>query len=58
MRYIWTVIWALLLSAAVTYVLSSMGGDPFYIEHALILAGIFSIVVFVLGEGILKEKSE
>lgn len=58
MRYIWTVIWAFLLAAAVTYVLSSMGGEPFLIQNALILAGIFSIVVFVLGEGILKERSE
>ncbi|BAC13157.1 hypothetical conserved protein [Oceanobacillus iheyensis HTE831] len=58
MRYIMTIFWSFLLSAAVSYVLSSMGGEPFLIENAIILTVIFSIVVFVLGEGILKEKTE
>ncbi|WP_231846997.1 YjzD family protein [Oceanobacillus iheyensis] len=53
-----TIFWSFLLSAAVSYVLSSMGGEPFLIENAIILTVIFSIVVFVLGEGILKEKTE
>ncbi|MFS0752185.1 YjzD family protein [Oceanobacillus sp. 1P07AA] len=58
MRYIMTIFWSFLIAAAVSYVLSSMGGEPFLIQNAVILTAIFSIVVFVLGDGILKEKTE
>ncbi|WP_240490497.1 MULTISPECIES: DUF2929 family protein [Oceanobacillus] len=53
-----TIFWSFLIAAAVSYVLSSMGGEPFLIQNAIILTAIFSIVVFVLGDGILKEKAE
>ncbi|MCF3942066.1 DUF2929 family protein [Oceanobacillus alkalisoli] len=56
MRYIFTIIWSLLISAAVTYVLTSMAGEPFVISEAVILAVIFMIVTFLMGDVILKVK--
>ncbi|GGN60358.1 MULTISPECIES: DUF2929 family protein [Oceanobacillus] len=56
MRYIFTIIWSLLISAAVTYVLTSMAGEPFILSEAVILAVIFMIVTFLMGDVILKEK--
>jgi len=58
MRYIMTAVWAVLISLAVSYVLTSMGSEPFVVGDALILAAIFFLATVVLGDGILKEKSE
>lgn len=57
MRYIITIIWSLLLGAALSYVLSSMAGDPFVIAEAGILAAIIAVFVFILGDGLI-EKAE
>lgn len=58
MRYIMTIFWAVLISLAVSYVLTSMSGDPFVVRDALILAGIFSLAVFLLGDAVHKEDSK
>lgn len=58
MRFIMTLIWALLISSAISYVLTSMAGDPFEFTHALILGVIFAIAIFILGEGVLKEDNK
>ncbi|OZU90638.1 DUF2929 domain-containing protein [Virgibacillus indicus] len=55
MRYIVTIIWAVLISAVISYVLSSMAGDAFSMPGTLLLAGIFIVATFLLGDGILKE---
>ncbi|HLR09684.1 MAG TPA: DUF2929 family protein [Bacillota bacterium] len=57
MRLIWTIIWALLISGAVSYVLSSMAGETFDMTGTLALAGIFVVTIFVLGS-MLKETNE
>ncbi len=57
MRFVMSFIWAMLVSCAISYVLSSMAGDPFVLSHALILGVIITIAVYILGEGLLKEKS-
>ncbi len=57
MRYIMTIVWAVLISAAVSYVLTSMGGEPFVLSEALILSAVFVVAAFILGDGVLKEKS-
>ena len=49
-------IWSVLISSAISYVLTSMAGDPFNLTHVLVLAGIFFVAITLLGEGILKEK--
>ncbi|MCM3741096.1 YjzD family protein [Oceanobacillus luteolus] len=56
MRYIMTIIWSLLISAAVSYVLTSMAGEPFVISEVVILAAFFMVIVFLLGEVALKQK--
>ncbi|MFD1037707.1 DUF2929 family protein [Virgibacillus byunsanensis] len=57
MRFISAIFWALLISGVISYVLSSMAGDPFNFTHTIILAGILSVGVFALG-GALKEESD
>lgn len=56
MRYIMTIVWAIIISTVLSYVLTSMEGEPFVLSEALILGVTFSIIVIVLGEFILKEK--
>jgi len=57
MRLIWTIIWALLISAAVSYVLSSMAGESFDMTATLALAVTFVVAAFILG-GLMKETTE
>ncbi|MFD2630356.1 YjzD family protein [Oceanobacillus kapialis] len=56
MRYIWTIIWAFLISAALSYVLSSMGGEQFDVMNTVVFAAILSVFVFLLGDVVLKEE--
>jgi hypothetical protein len=56
MRYIVSIFWAILISFAISYVLTSMGGEPFVLSDSLILAAFFSVAVFILGDGVLTEK--
>ncbi len=58
MHYIMTIIWAVLISLATSFVLTSMAGEPFVLFEALILAGILSIVAIFLGEVALKTEKE
>lgn len=58
MNYIMTIIWAILISAAVSYVLLSMAGEPFVFADSLLLAVVLVAAVFTLGAGVLKEKNE
>jgi len=53
-----TIFWAVVISLAVSYVLTSMGAEPFVIRDALILAGIFVLAVFALAGFVLKEDTE
>jgi len=55
MRLIMTIIWSILISGAISYVLTSMAGEPFNITFTLIVASFFVVAIFVLGEGALKE---
>jgi small-conductance mechanosensitive channel len=55
MRYIMTFIWSFLLSSMVTYVIGNMSGTPFEITNALVIAVVFTVVVIILGDGLLKD---
>lgn len=55
LRIIMAVVWAFILSLAISYVLVSMGGEPFVFSHTLVVTAIISIGVIALGEGALKE---
>ncbi|WP_099157185.1 DUF2929 family protein [Virgibacillus ndiopensis] len=58
MRFIWTLIWALLISGVISYVLTSMGGTNFNVMSTVTLAIIMAIAVYILGEGIIKREKE
>lgn len=58
MRYIWTIIWAILISGVLSYVLSSMAGDTFVVKDTLVLAGILTVAIIILGDGLLKVKKD
>jgi len=55
LRYIVGIIWAVLVGAVISYVLASMANEPFSIAGSFVLAAIFTVGIFVLGEGGLKE---
>lgn len=56
MRYIMTLIWSVLIGGIVSYVLTSMAGEPFNLTQTFVLAGIFAIFIFILGEVVIKEE--
>lgn len=58
MRIIVVAIWSILISSAISYVLTSMAGEPFNFIHTLILAGIFLVAITLIGDVLLKEKHE
>ncbi|QHS21671.1 DUF2929 family protein [Virgibacillus sp. MSP4-1] len=57
MRIILTFIWSILLSSTVVYVVSNMAAISFNFNAALVLAVVFTIVVSILGDGILTEDT-
>jgi len=56
MRLIMTIIWSLLISSAISYVLTSMAGDPFNFTHTVVLTIIFVVAIVALSEGALNES--
>ncbi len=40
----------------VVYVIGNMSGTPFNITNAVVLAVVFTFVVIVLGDGLLKDE--
>ncbi|EIT84578.1 hypothetical protein A374_14660 [Fictibacillus macauensis ZFHKF-1] len=57
MRYIWTLIWSLLLSNMAFYVLSSMQGGTFDFKQASIFGVVFAVFIFILSFAI-PNKSD
>lgn len=55
MRYVMTLIWSVLISAAIAFVLSSMAGESFMLQEALILSVIFTILIALIGDGAIRE---
>jgi len=56
LRFFVIIIWSFLVSTIVSYVLTSMAGEPFNLNHTLILATFFFIFITILGEFVLKEE--
>lgn len=48
MKYVFSLLWAVLIGAAVSYVLTSMANEPFNVVLLLILAVIIFIAVVVI----------
>lgn len=58
MRVIMTALWSVLISAAISYVLTSMAGEPFNVANVLYVAGLLFVIVFLVAEvGLKEEKS-
>lgn len=53
MRIIMTLIWALLIGAALAYVLSSMGGEPFNVTQSIVFSASTFIAIILL-DGVLR----
>jgi len=53
MRFIMTIIWALLIGGALAYVLSSMADAPFNVTQSLVFSTVMFVAIFLLG-GVLK----
>lgn len=51
-------IWSILISATVSYVLTSMAGESFNLTLTLIVAVFFTIAISILGDGVLNESQE
>jgi len=50
MRFIMTIVWALLIGGALAYVLASMGGESFnWTQSLLYSAGAFVAIIFLDG---------
>lgn len=58
MKYVMTLVWSMLLSLVVSYVLGSMAGDPFILTEAVILGVIFFIAITLLGMILSPNKQE
>ena len=58
MKYIMTIVWAILISAALTYVLANMAGDSFVLAEAGILATVLAVFIFILGDVVIKSEKE
>ncbi|HLR72786.1 MAG TPA: DUF2929 family protein [Pseudogracilibacillus sp.] len=54
MRFIMTIIWAILIGSALAYVLSSMADDPFNFTQALGFA-IASFIGIIVMDGVLSS---
>jgi hypothetical protein len=55
MRFIWTLIWALLLSNMAFYVLSSMQNAEYNPATATLIGVVLAVAAAVIGDGLLKE---
>jgi len=57
MRFLMTIIWALLIGGALAYVLSSMGGGSFNVTQSIVYsAGVF--IAIVLLDGVLTTQAQ
>lgn len=56
MKYIMTLFWSMMLSFIVTYVLNSMADEPFILNEALIVGGLFFLAIISLGKIIEPAK--
>lgn len=55
MRLVMVAIWSVLISAAISYVLTSMAGEAFNLTTVLFVAGLFFLTILVVSEVGLKE---
>lgn len=57
MRYIWTIMWAFLLSLMAAYVVSNMSGGSFEFSQVIVTTILFTLAAIILGEGVISEEA-
>lgn len=57
MKYIMTIVWALLIGSALAYILSSMAGDPFNMVQSLVYSGVVFIIILIM-DNVLSVDTE
>ncbi|MGP4070737.1 YjzD family protein [Halobacillus sp. B29] len=57
MKFVWTLIWALLLSFMTAYVVSNMAGGSFGFTQVFIMTLLFTGAAVILGEGLIKDEA-
>jgi len=57
MKFVWTLIWALLLSFMTAYVVSNMAGGSFAFTQVFIMTLLFTGAAVILGEGLIKDEA-
>ncbi|WP_246938625.1 YjzD family protein [Bacillus pinisoli] len=57
MRYFWTLFWTFLLIQMVLYVVSSMQGGTYDFVQGSIIAVVFSILIFILGDALVPKEN-
>jgi hypothetical protein len=55
MRYFWTLFWAFLLIQMMLYVVSAMQGATYDFAQGTIIAVVFSILIFILGDAVVPK---
>lgn len=58
MRFIVTIIWAILIGAAVSYVLSSMGQQPFNLNQSIAFSAITFFGLLIVDLALNSSKQE
>jgi len=57
MRFIMTIIWALLIGSALDYILTSMAGGPFNLTQSIVFSAAVFIAILVL-DGVLSTQNK
>lgn len=58
MRFIVTLIWAVLIGAAIAYVLASMGQEPFSMEQSIAFSAISFVFLLFVDIALSSNKQE
>ncbi|MGG1684953.1 YjzD family protein [Pseudalkalibacillus sp. NRS-1564] len=58
MRYLWAIIWGVLLSNMIFYVLASMQGGHYEFGPASLFGVILAVAATLLGEGLISDPAE
>ncbi|MBM7659776.1 hypothetical protein JOC85_000543 [Bacillus mesophilus] len=57
MRYVWTFFWSFLLIQMVLYVVNSMQGGTYDFAQGTVIAVVFSILIFILGDALVPKEN-
>lgn len=57
MRFVMTIVWALLIGGALAYILSSMAGDSFNLTQSISFSAIAFIAILLL-DGVLSAQDK